>query len=215
MMDHMEDVQFLASGWFDYPAERNREDWFNLGGFSKVQPCYTRNAEIYALRDEVKPFLRSYFNALASLVNTEVMSFWEHFSHSGAWDKTHETGYFLHQTRLMLVMERGRMLWLAPLIPDEWLRPGKVVSVMNAPTRFGPVSFRIAPRIDDRFLDLTVTPPDRVMPEALIVRLRRPEARVIDRVEVNGRPYSRFDPRQETITLPPGTGILSVSVHYR
>ncbi len=214
MMDHMEDVQFLASGWFDYPAERNRKDWFNLGGFSKVQPYYTRNAEIYALRDEVKPFLRSYFNSIASLVNTEVMTFWEHFSHSGAWDKTHETGYFLHQTRSMLVMERGEVLWLAPLIPGEWLRPGKTISVSNAPTRFGPVSYRMVSRIDAGVIDLAVTPPNRIVPDALVVRLRHPEGRVLDSVEVNGRPYSKFDPRQETITLPSGKEILSITAHY-
>jgi hypothetical protein len=61
MMDYLEDYQFLRSGWFDYPEQRNREDPFNLGGFAKVQPYYARNAEIYALRDDVKPFLRSYF----------------------------------------------------------------------------------------------------------------------------------------------------------
>lgn len=104
----LEDVQFLREGWFDYPAAENAQDWFNLGGFAKVQPYYARNAEIDAARDDVKPFLRSYFNSLASLLNTEVLTLWEHFRHSGAWDKTHETGYFLHQTRLMLVQERVR-----------------------------------------------------------------------------------------------------------
>jgi hypothetical protein len=180
-----------------------------------VQPYYTRNAEIYALRDEVKPFLRSYFNSIASLVNTEVMTFWEHFSHSGAWDKTHETGYFLHQTRSMLIMEHGQSLWLAPLIPGEWLRPGKTLTVSNAPTRFGPVSFRIAPRIDEGVVDLAVTPPNRVTPEALVIRLRHPEGRVLDSVEVNGRPYTKFDPRQETIALPSGKEGLSITARYR
>ena len=137
MLDHMEDVQFLADGWFDYPATMNEQDWFNLGGFSKVQPYYTRNCEIYALRDDVKPFVRSYFNALASLLNPEVLTLWEHFHHSGAWDKTHETGYFLHQTRTMLVTERGDELWLAPFITSNWLKDGQTLSVSQAPTRFG------------------------------------------------------------------------------
>jgi hypothetical protein len=124
MLDHMEDVQFLADGWFDYPAAMNQGDWFNLGGFSKVQPYYTRNCEIYALRDDVKPFIRSYFNTLAAMLNPEVLTFWEHFHHSGAWDKTHETGYFLHQTRTMLVTERGNQLWLAPFVTGNWLKHG-------------------------------------------------------------------------------------------
>ena len=74
IMDHMEDVQFLSDGWFDYPATMNEKDWFDLGGFSKVQPYYTRNCEVYALRDEVKPFVRSYFNTLAAMLNPEVLT---------------------------------------------------------------------------------------------------------------------------------------------
>ena len=143
MLDHMEDVQFLADGWFDYPAATNEKDWFNLGGFSKVQPYYTRNCEVYALRDDVKPFVRSYFNTIAAMLNPEVLTLWEHFHHSGAWDKTHETGYFLHQTRTMLVTERGDQLWLAPFITSNWLKDGQTLSVSNAPTRFGPVSYEI------------------------------------------------------------------------
>ncbi|MBI4581773.1 MAG: NPCBM/NEW2 domain-containing protein, partial [Planctomycetes bacterium] len=62
MMDHMEDVQFLSDGWFDFPAELSAKDWYNRGGFAKVQPYYCRNAEVCALRDDVKPFIRTYFN---------------------------------------------------------------------------------------------------------------------------------------------------------
>lgn len=215
MLDHMEDVQFLSDGWFDYPAERNQKDWFNLGGFSKVQPYYTRNAEIYALRDDIKPFIRSYFNSIASLVNPEVMTFWEHFAHNGAWDKTHETGYFLHQTRSMLVLERGKNLWLTPLIPAEWLQSGKTLSVNNVPTRFGPISFRINSRLETGAIEMIIVPPKRVVPEAIVVRLRNPEGRLLDRVEVNGQPYRQFDPRQETITLPASQESLSVTAHYR
>ncbi|MCX6909753.1 MAG: hypothetical protein NTY01_17165, partial [Verrucomicrobia bacterium] len=113
-LDHMEDEQFLRSGRGEYPEEKNRADFFNFGGFAKVQPYYARVAEIYALRDDVKPFIRAYFNGLASLVSRENLSIWEHFHEVGAWNKTHETGWFLCQSRLMLVMERGEELWLAP-----------------------------------------------------------------------------------------------------
>ncbi len=214
MMDHMEDVQFLSDGWFDYPAEKNHRDWFNRGGFSKVQPYYTRNAEIYALRDEIKPFLRSYFNSIASLVNTEVMTFWEHFFHSGAWDKTHETGYFLHQTRSMFVMERGRSLWLAPLIPSRWLQAGKTISVNNAPTCFGPVSFTISSRIDQGGIELQIAPPKRTPPDMIVVRLRHPDGQIMKSVEVNGRPYQKFDPKNETIEWTAKMENLSVLIHY-
>jgi hypothetical protein len=214
MMDHMEDVQFLADGWFDYPATMNHADWFNNGGFSKVQPYYTRNAEIYAMRDEVKPFVRSYFNSIASLLNPEVLTFWEHFRHSGAWDKTHETGYFLQQTRFMLAMEHGRELWLAPLITSNWLKDGLTVSATRVPTRFGPVSFRIHSRVKDGYITAHVEPPAHFSGRAIVLRLRHPDGKSIRSVTVNGKPHTDFDATRETITLPETTKSLGVRAEF-
>ncbi len=201
MMNHMEDVQFLADGWFDYPAEKNKADWFNLGGFAKVQPYYCRNAEVYALRDDVKPFIRSYFNALASLLNRENLSLWEHFNNAGAFNKTHETGYFLHQTRTMFVMERGVELWLAPFVTNNWLRDGMVVEVKNAPTEFGKVAFRIESRVAERQILATVEPPHRSQPASIVLRLRHPDGKRIKSVRVNGEPYENFDSIKEIIRI--------------
>ena len=212
MMDHMEDVQFLADGWFDYPAEKNHGDWFNLGGFSKVQPYYCRNAEIYAMRDDVKPFIRSYFNTLASLLNTENLSLWEHFHSSGAWNKTHETGYFLQQTRFMLAMEHGDQLWLAPFVTSNWLKDGMVVAVRDAPTRFGKVSYRITSHAAKGFIEMTVEPPRRNPPKEIVIRLRHPEGKRMRSVTLNGRPHKGFDPDKETITL---AGVLPDEVKLR
>ncbi|NOS69196.1 MAG: hypothetical protein HOP33_04620 [Verrucomicrobia bacterium] len=201
MLEHMEDVQFLSDGWFDYPATTNHADWFNLGGFSKVQPYYTRNAEIYAMRDEVKPFLRSYFNSLAAMLNPEVLTLWEHFNHSGAWDKTHETGYFLHQTREMLVQERGDELWLTPLITSNWLKDGMKVAVTNAPTRFGRVSYRITSHTRDGVIEARIEPPVRSVPKAIVLRLRHPDGKALRAVTINGQPRTDFDTRKETVRI--------------
>ncbi len=214
MLNHLEDVQFLGEGWFDYPAAENAKDWFNLGGFAKVQPYYCRNAEVYALRDDVKPFVRSYFNSLASLLNTEVLTLWEHFHHSGAWDKTHETGYFLHQTRTMLVQERGEDLWLAPFIPSDWLQAGKTLEVKNAPTRFGPVSYRLTSHKNARELAVDITVPTRTKPARMVVRLRHPGGRTIQSVQVNGQPHRDFDAKEETVSIKPDTEKFSLLVSY-
>jgi len=215
LLDHMEDVQFLADGWFDYPAKMNEQDWFNLGGFSKVQPYYTRNCELYALRDNVKPFIRSYFNTLAAMLNPEVLTFWEHFNHSGAWDKTHETGYFLYQTRTMLVMERGRDLWLAPLVTSNWFGEGMALSVSNAPTRFGTVNYEIKSRLAEDRIEMTITPPERQPPEWIVVRLRHPGGKPIAHVEVNGKRLRTFDPEGGLVRLRPKSKLIQVCVYYR
>ncbi|MHC1769265.1 MAG: NPCBM/NEW2 domain-containing protein [Verrucomicrobiia bacterium] len=214
MMHHMEDVQFLADGWFDYSAEMNHADWFNLGGFSKVQPYYTRNAEIYALRDEVKPFVRSYFNAMASLLNTENLTLWEHFHNGGAYDKTHETGYFLHQTRSMLLMERGEELWLNPLTTSNWLQDGMTLSVQNAPTRFGTTAYVIRSQLGRRVIEAAITPPDRVPPKRLVLRLRHPDGQPIRAVTLNDQSHGDFNAAAGLIHLRPAAGPLRVRVQY-
>ena len=210
----MEDVQFLSDGWFDYPAAMNELDWFNLGGFSKVQPYYTRNCEVYALRDDVKPFVRSYFNTIAAMLNPEVLSFWEHFNHSGAWDKTHETGYFLHQTRTMLVTERGDQLWLAAFITSNWLQDGMEVAVTNAPTRFGPVAYRLSSHVKDGYIEANIEPPTRDAPKLLVLRLRHPDGQRIRRVTVNGKSHRNFDPVRECIFLKPTRERMVVLAKY-
>lgn len=214
MLDHMEDVQFLSDGWFDYASAGNHADWFNLGGFSKVQPYYTRNAEVYALRDEVKPFVRSYFNTLAAMLNPEVMSFWEHFNHSGAWDKTHETGYFLHQTRTMLVQERGSALWLAPFVTSRWLQDGARVRVAQAPTRFGPVGFELTSHVADNYLEAKVQSPQRVPPKQIVLRLRHPDGKPIRSVLVNGQRQVKYDASSGLVYLLPKTAEQVLRVNY-
>lgn len=213
-IDHLEDVQFLRTGMGDYPEERNRTDFFNFGGFAKVQPQYCRIAEVHALRDDVKPFIRAYFNALSSQLSEENLSFWEHFHNIAAWNKTHETGWFLCQTRTMLVMERGEELWLAPFVTDQWLKDGLSVAVANAPTRFGPVSYRLTSHAKDGVIEARVEPPTRSVPKAIVLRLRHPDGKTLRAVTVNGKRHTDFDPKREIITLPSGSEPLNVRAEF-
>ncbi len=214
MMDYLEDVQFLRSGMGDYPEEKNRKDVFCFGGFAKVQPYYGRFAEVYALRDDVKPFVRSYFNAIPTLLSRENLSFWEHFHNTGGWNKTHETGWFLCQTRLMLVEERGDELWLAPMITNQWLQDGMKVSVQNAPTRFGKVSYTIASSAARGTIEAAIQPPERTPPKRIVVRIRHPEGKPIRSVTVDGREHKEFDPQKETVVLAPAAGPIQVKASF-
>ncbi|MBI4581032.1 MAG: hypothetical protein HY718_15115, partial [Planctomycetes bacterium] len=164
--------------------------------------------------DDVKPFLRTYFNTIPSLLNMENLSFQEHFRGVGAWNKTHETGYFLHQTRLMLVMERGDDLWLAPFVTTQWLKDGQTVAVSNAPTRFGPVSYRITSAVGQNTIDATVDPPTRTPPKQIVVRLRHPEGRPIQKVVVNGQPHQDFDPAREVVRVSSTGGKITIRAGY-
>lgn len=214
IMDHMEDVQFLANGWFDFPAAESQTDPFDLGGFSKVQPYYTRNGEIDAMCDDVKPFVRTYFNTMASLIGLENLCFQEHFHGVGAWNKTHETGYFLQQTRFTLVMEHGDELWLAPFVTNNWLKDGMVIAVNNAPTRFGPVSYRIKSSAGKGFIEATIEPPPRSAPKQIVLRLRHPDGKPIRAVTVNGEDHRGFDAAREIIRIEPTKETIRVKAAF-
>ena len=214
MMDYLEDHQFLRSGWYDYLEEQNRKDVFNLGGFAKVQPYYARNAEICALRDDVKPFIRSYFNTVSTLLNEENLSLWEHFHNTAAWNKTHETGWFLCQTATMFVMARGDELWLAPMVTNRWLEDGKKVAVRNAPTQFGPVGYDILSHVGQGFIEASIQPPTRNVPKQMVIRIRHPEGKPMKTVTVDGKSHVDFDPAREIVRLAPSTHPIQVRVEY-
>jgi hypothetical protein len=214
MMDYLEDYQFLRTGMGDYHEDQNRKDFFCFGGFAKVQPFYARNAEVYALRDDVKPFLRSYFNAVSTLLNEENLSLWEHFHNQGAWNKTHETGWFLCQTAMMFALERGDELWLAPMTPNRWLQDGRKIEVRGAPTRFGKVSYSIVSSAAAGHIDAEIQPPTREAPRRLVLRLRHPEGKPIRAVTVDGKLHQDFDPRKECIVIQPTGQRVTVRAEY-
>ncbi|MBI2435713.1 MAG: hypothetical protein HYV26_22895, partial [Candidatus Hydrogenedentes bacterium] len=222
MLDHMEDFWFLHSGMGDYPEERNRADWFNLGGWAKIQPYYARNAELYALRDDIKPFIRSYFNTIPTLLSLENLSFWEHFHNMGGWNKTHETGYFLAQTRTMFVMERGNELWLALFVPEQWFGPGQRVSVQQAPTTFGAVGFALMTDATGKELSAEISPPatsggrpgerTRKPVEAIVLRLRPLGQHAPRDIQVAGAEVLRIDQATATVHLKPGSDLITLRV---
>jgi hypothetical protein len=214
MTEYLEDFQFLRSGMGDYPEQKNRGDFFNLGGFAKLQPYYARIAEVYALRDDVKPFVRSYFNAIPSLLSLETLSFWEHFHNQGGWNKTHETGWFLCQSRIMLVDERGEELWLAPFVPAHWLKHGMKIVVKNAPTRFGEVGYTITSSADGGIIEAMIQPPTRSAPERIIIRLRHPDGKRVRDVTINGVSHEDFDSEKECVRLKPTSEPIIVRAHY-
>ena len=209
-----EEVWFFHDGWGDYPEKETRADWFNLGGFDKLQPYYAKNTAVYAMLDDVKPFIRSYFNPIGSLLDTENLTFWEHFNSGGGWNKTHETGWFLLQTKLMLVTERGSELWLAPFVPAYWLNNGQVVEIKNAPSRFGPVSYKIVSSADDGMIEASIIPPGRSKPDSIVIRLRHPEGKLMKTVTVNGKAYKDFDTEKEFVRLRTFGNEITVKAQY-
>ncbi len=221
MLDIMEGIEFLRGGLNEpeYNPETNRRLWFDLGGFNKCQPYYRRSVEMYAKRDEIKAFIRGYFNTMPSMLSLENLSLWEHFHNGGGWNKTHETGWFLTQTRIMLMQERGDELWMAPFVTRNWLKDGMQVRCQNMPTNFGRAGYLIHSAANSGVIEAVIDPPvansaDVKRPSKIVLRLRHPDEKPIKSVTLNGRPHTDFDAKAETINVKPGSKQITLRVVY-
>jgi len=117
-------------------------------------------------------------------------------------------------TRWMLAFEdpQSDTLWLAKGTPRSWLEEGKKISVAGAPTRWGRVSFTLTSQVSQGKVEGQVVLPVSFA-GTIKLRLRLPEGRRIQSATVNGRLAAKFDPEEETVTLPPGmTGRIPVEV---
>lgn len=103
---------------------------------------------------------------------------------------------FLETLRLMLVHETASALELAYATPRAWLEPGKTIRVLDAPTRFGLLSYEV--HRDARQVVATLDVPGGVPHVRL--RLRLPAETCIASVRVAGRSLP-FDPATGTIDL--------------
>jgi hypothetical protein len=105
-------------------------------------------------------------------------------------------------------------LQLGFFTPRGWLDNGKTVSVTDAPTAFGALTYRIDSRIAAREVLATVDVPQST-PGSLELRLRVPAGNVLSNVLVNGEPYDKLDASTGTINLSGLTGAVHVQAFYR
>jgi hypothetical protein len=174
-----------------------------------------RHLEIYAARDDVKPFIRSYFNMIPSMINRENLAFLEcPWNLGGAPNKTHETGSFLYQTSIVFAWVCGDDLWLAPFVTNHWMHDGMVVEVKNLPTKFGKVNYRISSHVNDGFIDATIQTPDLLYPGSIIMRLRHPDGLQIKSAAINGITTNDYNADEEWLRVKPSTDTITVRAAY-
>ena len=120
--------------------------WFSRGGFS-MQANLLDGPLPYLWRDEVKHFLRAYFNGFASAFYPEIRMCNEHSLPelgypAGDHFKTSDEAQSTYWLRLMFVNEQGHDLYLGQAIPRYWLADGNKIGIQRAATHFGPLSLR-------------------------------------------------------------------------
>lgn len=129
----------------------------------------------------------------------------------GGWgDQPHgwATAEYILLVRDMLLMEDGSKLLLTPCIDPSWLADGSIISVKDAPTYFGEVSFFIQSHLDNGFIEVFISP-EQDPPDGYILEL--PTLSNITAVDVNGKPFTNYN--ENLIYLPPGSR--EVTVWYK
>jgi len=180
--------------------------WFSRGGFS-MQANLLDGPPPYLWRDEVKHYLRAYFNAFASAFYPDVRMCNEHSAPelgypAGDHFKTSDEAQSTFWLRLMFVREDGPDLYLGQAIPRYWLADGQMSAIRRAATHFGPLSLTLKSRAGAGEIEASLTPPTRTPPKRIFLRLRHPDTKPIRGVTVNGQPWTGFDPQKEWIELP-------------
>ena len=180
--------------------------WFSRGGFS-MQSNLLDGPLPYLWRDEVKHYLRAYFNGFASAFYPEIRMCNEHClpelgyprgDHFKSSDEAQST-YWL---RLMFVNDQGSDLYLGQAIPRYWLADGNKIGIQRAATHFGPLSLRYDSQAAQGSIKVTLDPPTRNAPRTIYVRIRHPQSQPLKTVLLNGLPYNKLDQDKEWIILP-------------
>jgi hypothetical protein len=191
----------------DYAPDK---DWFTHASW-QYQCGLERHANIHLAADDAPNFIRSMLNQYAVDIVPGEYTFREHTT-GGPPDKIYEESCFLERLRQMLVMEEDDTLWLARATPRAWLEPGKKISVRNAPTHFGNVTYEI--RSAAGSLAAKIQLPARQPLKAVRLRLRHPGSRPIRDVQVNDKSWAAFDPAAELVRLDGLAGEIAVVVNY-
>jgi hypothetical protein len=87
----------------------------------------------------------------------------------------------LRLLRYMLLREDGSNLEIAEGVPRDWLEPGKHIEAVEAPTLFGPVSYRIG-SADSHTINIHLEPPTRTAPDSIRIHLRHPQMFAVAKV---------------------------------
>lgn len=196
-------------GWVD------DEYWFSRGGM--VFQANLQNPVLaYLRRNEVPAAIRNLYNDFVACYYPDVNVFTEEFrqwkSPSGPFYKTPDEAKFVNRLRDSLLREDGDTLWLAAGVPRRWLAPGERIELRGAPTYFGPVSYKLEG--DAEGIEATVELPTRNPIRTAWLVVRAPEGKRLRAVEIDGKPWSDFDPATERIRLPIQPGVMKVDARY-
>jgi hypothetical protein len=219
IMKDYEDNLYISDR-FGYSIPAYDAFWFSRGGFS-MQANLLDGPLPYLWRDDVKHYIRAYFNGFASAFYPEIRMCNEHSLPelgypAGDHFKSSDEAQSTYWLRLMFVNEQGGDLYLGQAIPRYWLANGNRIGIERAASSFGPLSVQYESHVADGTVKITLDPPARNQAKAIYLRIRHPQAEPLKSVLVNGEVYDKIDREKEWIVLPGAlTGRQEIVARYR
>lgn len=193
------------------------EFWFSRGGMV-FQPNLQNPIQAYLLRNEIPAAVRSIYNGMVSCLYREVNAFAEEYHKwgygSGPLYKVPDEARFVNRVCDMLVLEAGNELWLAPGTPKYWLEPGKVISLYNAATIFGNVSYELRSGKKPDTIEACINLPKSIPEDKVKLFVHAPFDKPIKSVLINGKAWNNWDQDKEAIVLPKQEKTINVIVSY-
>ncbi len=180
--------------------------WFSRGGFS-MQSQLLDGPIPYLLRDEIKHYVRAFFNSFTAAYYPEIRMCNEHSLPElgypvGDHFKSSDEAQATYWLRLMFIHERGGDLYLGQAVPRYWLADGNIIGIERAATHFGPLTFKMTSSLAKGEIKATLSALSRNRPKQIYIRFRHPEQKPIQSVTVNGKAYDQFDVKKEWVILP-------------
>ncbi len=174
------------------------------------QPYYTPHPYNNLKLGEVGAFLREFYNNMAAIADRETYTFWEHM-YQVSPHKTHEEGWFLMRCRWMLFMDDHGELALFRGVPRAWLEDGGVIRCEGLASRFGRLSFELAPEAERGEIRarIALEPNGGKAPDRVTVRVPHPFG--LRASSVSGGVY---DASAETVTIPDFDGHAEIVLRF-
>lgn len=218
ILEDFEDNLYISDK-YGYSVPTFERFWFSRGGFS-MQPNLLHGPLPYFFRDDIKHYVRAYFNPFAAGYDPGLRLLPEHplpeLGYLGGQHfKTSDEAQSTYWLRLMYVAEQDGVLHLGRGIPRYWLKDGETIGIRNASTYFGKMSYEVKSNTARGNISMSLDPPSRNLPKQIVVRFRHPDEKAIRSVTVNGEPWSDFDAAKGDIRLPGklGTGTQIVAIY--
>ena len=149
---------------------------------------YSQDLAIVLLElGRVEDFLRIFYTLLASDISHETLTTCEW--RTNTQPHLHSISSLIRMVRTMMIQERDGGLYLLQGTPRDWMEQGKTVRITEAPNWYGTLSLEVVSNIAARQVKAQLGIPERIGSTPMLLRLRLPSGKRIERVQVNGHAH--------------------------